>query len=97
METVFEIFDCRTGRTQGYRHGEARALQTVERVERAGIVLDYLPAKSEGFYVVDDLDHVSAGPFKVRSNADARQMVANQGSDRRTFRVVEHRLGGDVA
>lgn len=102
MQTVFEIFTAHDGRTQGYRHGADIARRTCDRINPVGPdglmrkgapFHDYLPAKGEGFYVVDDRGFVaSPKPYASRDKADAAAMVANMGSDLRTFAVVEHQL-----
>jgi len=89
MQTVFEIFDCVSGDTLGYRCSEARARQTAER---CGAQFDYLPAKGEGFYVSDMHDNMKAGPFADRGEASRKADFENMASDVNSFHVVEHRL-----
>lgn len=103
MQTIFEIFTAHDGRTQGYRHTEAVARRTCERINPVGTdgllkagapFHDYLPAKREGFYVVDDRGSVVSAlrPYATRAQADAKASLENLSSDVRTFAVVEHRL-----
>jgi hypothetical protein len=106
--TIFEIFTAHDGRTQGYRHTEAVAKRTCDRINPVGPdglmrkgapFHDYLPSPHEGFYVVDMRGFVKAGPFMSagrpnasRADAELRCMVENQGSDSNSFSVVEHTL-----
>lgn len=95
MQTIFEIFNCVDGKTQGYRHTEARAVQTVDRcnaISYKGFYADYLPAKDEGFYIVDMRDNVKAGPFPDRADAQRKSDFENMATDVNSFHVVEHRL-----
>lgn len=102
QQTIFEIFTAHDGRVQGFRHTEAKARQTCERINPVGNdgllrkgapFHDYLPAKREGFYVVDDRGYVATmRPYLTRAHAEAKAMVENMGSDTRTFAVVEHAL-----
>lgn len=89
METVFEVFDSRDGKPQGYRHTERKALETCERI---GGFMDYLPAREEGFYVIDMRDFVKAGPFECRRDAEDRAGFENRANDNNSFSVTEHRL-----
>lgn len=94
METIFEIFDCLTGKTQALRHTERKAIETCQRIAGSDGFsgLDCLPYSKEGFYVVDMRDFVKAGPFADKDDADKRCMVENQSSDTNSFHVVEHSL-----
>lgn len=89
MQTVFEIFDCRNGKTLGHRASEARARETAER---CGALFDYLPDYREGFFVADMRDNIKAGPFANRVRAERIAEFENMASDVNSFRVVEHRL-----
>lgn len=89
MQTVFEIFDSRDGKAQGFRHTERKALETCTRI---GGSMDYLPASAEGFYVVDMRDFVKDGPFADHRDAIDRAGFHNMATDNNSFSVVEHRL-----
>ena len=92
MQTVFEIFDPVTGRTEGYKTREATD-QFLARMDRAGYVRDFLPVGTEGFFVVDMRGKVDFG--SARTTREAAQRIAdfsNQGSDTNSFSVIEHRL-----
>lgn len=91
-ETIFEIFDPVTGKTEGYRCGKVRAVQTCERLEKYGHIRDYLPVEKEGFYVVDMHDHVKSGPWSDQRMAQGKADFENMCSDVNSFRVVQHEL-----
>jgi len=91
--TIFEIFNCATGKTLGLRHGEKRAIETAERCINAGAgIFDYLPWKVEGAYVVDMRDNVKEGPFVSREKAQDYADFENMCTDVNSFRVVLHSL-----
>jgi hypothetical protein len=77
MQTVFEIFDSRDGKAQGFRHTERKALETCTRI---GGSMDYLPASAEGFYVVDMLE-ISEAQAKARIAAQRQHMLAHPMQD----------------
>lgn len=91
MQTVFEIFDPVTGATEGYKNREGTA-RFIDRMEQAGFVRDFLPAKGEGFYVVDMRGAVKFGPCADRDEASRKADFENMCSDVNSFSVVEHRL-----
>lgn len=94
MQTIFEIFDCFTGKTLGYRHTEAVALRTCQRIAgKDGFSgLDHLPAKDEGFYVVDMRGFVRSPAIANRADAERKADMENMSSDYNSFSVVEHTL-----
>lgn len=86
---IFEIFNCATGRTEGYRFGEKLARETADRCTGAnGTVYDYLPAK-DGFFVLDMRDNVKAGPFATKAEASRKADFEDMASDTNSFRVFE--------
>lgn len=88
MSKIFEVFTCHNGKTQGYRFGEARAIETIERLERAGCVAhDYLPAR-DGFYVLDMTNNVKAGPFEDHASAQKQSDWQDMCHDYNSFRVM---------
>jgi hypothetical protein len=92
MQTIFEIFDPVTGKTEGYRHGRRVARSLIDRLENYGHIRDYLPAAREGFYVVDMRDFVKDGPFADRTAAQNKADFENLANDYNSFTVVEHTL-----
>lgn len=91
-ETIFEIFDPVTGKTEGYRHGISKARDLIDRLEKYGHIRDYLPASQEGFYVVDMRDNVKAGPFPDHYEAKRVSDFEDMANDYNAFRVVRHTL-----
>jgi len=91
MQTIFEIFDPVTGDTEGYKTREG-ADRYIARMEAAGFVRDWLPAKDEGFYVVDMRGSVKFGVAFIKANADRYADFENMGSDTNSYTVVEHTL-----
>lgn len=91
-ETIFEIFDPVTGKTEGYRHGISKARDLIDRLEKYGHIRDYLPASQEGFYVVDTRGYLKSAPFNSRDCAQAKADFENMASDTKTYIVIEHRI-----
>lgn len=68
MIHIYEIFDCVTGETQGYRNGLESARALCDAVS-AHIVLDYLPAREEGYYICRG-PYIKAGPLTTLREAE---------------------------
>ena len=92
MQTIFEIFNPVDGKTEGFRHTEKRARDLVANLERYGHIRDFLPASSDGFYVVDMKGCVKAGPFTNRTDASGKADFENMANDYNSFSDVEHRI-----
>lgn len=90
-QTVFEVFDCPSGKTLGFREGADVAKRTCERA-MPNAVLDYLPAKEIGFYVVDMNGFVKFGPFNDRDTASRKSDFENMATDVNSYHVTEHRF-----
>ena len=89
MQTVFEIFDPATAKTEAHMDATARD-RYLRRMDAAGYVRDYMPAAREGFYVVNGGGRAT-GPFD-RATAERKAEMENMASDAQTFTVLEHRL-----
>lgn len=85
---IYEIFDCVTGETQGYRATE-EAATALCNAAMPHAMLDYLPAKDEGYYLVKCGRYVKGGPYKFWSDAHSARVRAELG---RSFQleIVRH-------